>query len=179
MKSNSPSCKPLSRDENRCYGGGNNDPFWFVILLGVALIFLLAFLSCSKSVTQSAMTESNTTKTQIVRDTIERYRFVRDSVVIRDSVETKIFARGDTIFSEKIVFRWRERTHDRADAQRENKTRQDTLISTHNHSKKTKLKISSPGFGWKWILPFICIAAIIFYFIRSPTLLHLIKKWLH
>lgn len=179
MKNNTPSRPPLSRDEDRCYGGGDNDPFWLVILFGIALIFLFAFLSCSKSVTQSAMTESTTTKTQIVRDTIERYRFVRDSVVIRDSVETKIFARGDTVFSEKIVIRWRERSHDRADAQRENKTRQDTLISTHQHSEKTKLKISSPGFGWKWILPLITIAGIIFYLIRHPTLFHILKKWLN
>ena len=128
--------------------GPNFDKYAFMgfLLVGfLVVLFMHTFTSCSRTIHET--TTENSMRTIVRIDTLEKVKIIRDSVLIRDSVETKIFQRGDTVFLEKIVTRWRERLTIRADTAKALTKFADEKLALKD--KQYRKKTTSPWGSWK------------------------------
>lgn len=156
--------------------GPNFDKYAFIGFLVVGLLvvlFMHTFTSCSRTI-HEATTESSA-RTIVRIDTLEKVKVLRDSVIIRDSVETKIFTRGDTVFLEKLIVRWRESISRSADTAKTIRLNAATLLN----AKAKEYKKTSPA--QRFLSSIYLILALLlgvgFVLFVLPKLLT--KKWLN
>lgn len=145
MNKNLPPRPTPAPRQNADFGNDNGPNFdkyafiGFLIVGFLVVLFMHTFTSCSRTI-HEATTESSA-RTIVRIDTLEKVKVLRDSVIIRDSVETKIFTRGDTVFREKLIVRWRESISRSADTAKAVRQHADTLL----HAKAKEYKKTSPG----------------------------------
>lgn len=60
-------------------------------------------------------------------DTVYRMNVVRDTVLVKDSVQVSIFNAGDTVYKTREVWRWRDKTKVRIDTVYKSAVRVDTV----------------------------------------------------
>lgn len=90
---------------------------WGVLLC--ALLHVLLSGCASRRVTVGG--------THMKADTIYRMNVVRDTVLVKDSVQVSLFSVGDTVYKTREVWRWRDRTKVRVDTVYKSAVRVDTV----------------------------------------------------
>lgn len=162
MAKHLPTPPPRVPRENADFGNGPNfDKYAFMgfLIVGfLVVLFMNTFTSCSRTIHET--TTENSMRTIVRIDTLEKVKIIRDSVLIRDSVETKIFQRGDTVFLEKIVTRWRERLTIRADTAKARTKFADEKLTL---KEKQYRKNTTAPWGWKIGLMLILGAGFVLF----------------
>ena len=179
MNKNLPPRPTPTPRQNADFGNDNGPNFdkyafiGFLIVGFLVVLFMHTFTSCSRTI-HEATTESSA-RTIVRIDTLEKVKVLRDSVIIRDSVETKIFTRGDTVFLEKMIVRWRERISRSADTAKAVRQHADTL--RQSKAKEYKKKTTS-GTGILTTIYIFC-AALLGALFAVFVLPKLLTKWLN